>query len=303
MFSSILILGPTASGKSSLAVKIAKKINAEIVNMDSMQVYKDLPILSAIPTNEEMDGIPHHLFGNIDAGHSFSTGEYIKLAKAKIDEINSLGKTAILVGGTGLYAHALTCGMVETPPVPPEIRSQIRKLVEADRRGQYNRLKKVDPISYSKIEANDSVRISRALEVFDATGRSLSDWHKEEQPPILKAGSWKGIGLMPPREIVYENIEKRFHNMVKNGGLDEVRALWGRNLEKDLPSMKALGIPNLIEYLEGLVRLDDAIARAITQTRQYAKRQYTWLNNRAANWPKIEKIDEKSRLLDVFSYL
>lgn len=303
MLSSILILGPTASGKSSLAVKIAKKINAEIINMDSMQVYQDLPILSAMPNIDEMEGVPHHLFGHIDSATSFNTGQYLKEAENKIKEINNKGKTAVLVGGTGLYAHSLTSGLVETPPVPPEIRSQVRKLVEADRRGQYNRLKKIDALAHSRIEANDSVRIARALEVYDATGKSLSDWHKEEQPPILKKGDWQGFGLMPPREIVYANIEKRFHNMVHNGGLEEVEALWKRNLSDDLPAMKALGIPNLIEYFEGLVRLDDAISRAITQTRQYAKRQYTWLNNRAADWPKIEKIDEKSRLLDVFSYL
>ncbi|MBN8649131.1 MAG: tRNA (adenosine(37)-N6)-dimethylallyltransferase MiaA [Caulobacterales bacterium] len=292
MLSSILILGPTASGKSSLAVKIAKKINAEIINMDSMQVYKDLPILSATPNTEEREGVTHHLFGYIDAAQAFSTGEYIKAAKNKIDEINIRNKTAILVGGTGLYAHALTCGMVETPPVSPEIRSQVRKLVEADRRGQYNRLKKIDPIAHNRIEANDSVRIARALEVFDATGKSLSEWHKDEQPPIIKPENWRGFGLMPPREFVYENIEKRFRQMVTNGGLEEVENLWKRNLPDDLPAMKALGIPNLIEYFEGLVRLDDAISRAITQTRQYAKRQYTWLNNRASEWPKFENAQD-----------
>lgn len=289
MLSTIIILGPTASGKSALAVEIANKINAEVVNMDSMQVYVDLPILSAAPSIEEQKNIKHHLFSYIDANHAFSTGEYIIAAKAKIDEINARNKTAILVGGTGLYSHALTQGMVETPPVPPEIRSQVRKLVEADKRGQYNRLKKIDPLAHSRIEANDGVRIARALEVFDATGKSLSDWHKDEQPPILKAGTWRGFGLMPPRELVYEKIAARFNAMVKNGGLDEVEALWKRGLSKELPAMKALGIPNIIEYFEGLVRLDDAISRAITQTRQYAKRQYTWLNNRAGDWDKFDK--------------
>lgn len=288
MLSTIIILGPTASGKSALAVEIARKINAEIINMDSMQVYKDLPILSAAPTLQEQGGIKHHLFLHIDAAHAYSTGQYIQEAKEKIDEVNTNGKCAVLVGGTGLYAHALTKGMVETPPVPPEIRAATRKLVETDRYGQYNRLKKVDKEAASRIEGNDTVRIARALEVYDATGRTISDWHKEEQPPILKAGTWQGFGLMPPREAVYAKIEARFNAMVTNGGLDEIRALYARNLPDDLPAMKALGVPNLIEFFEHKISRDGAIARAITQTRQYAKRQYTWLNNRAADWDKFE---------------
>ncbi len=282
----IIILGPTASGKTAISIEIARKFDGEVINMDSMQVYKDLPILSAAPTKSEMGDIPHHLFGHVDAAHPYSTGEYILEAKRAIDGVLSRGKKAILVGGTGLYAHSLTQGMVETPPVPPEIRAKTRKLVEADRKGQYNRLKKHDPYYASKIEANDIVRIARALEVFEATGKSLSDWHAEEQPPILKNGSWQGIGLMPEREPVYEKITARFKAMVSNGGLQEVEALWKRGLADDLPAMKALGIPNLIEYFEGRAPLDEAISSAITQTRQYAKRQLTWLRNRAADWKK-----------------
>jgi tRNA dimethylallyltransferase len=288
MLSSILILGPTASGKTAISLEIANKINGEIINMDSMQVYRDLPILSAAPSAKERGKIPHHLFLHKDAAHSYSTGEYILEAKAKIDEINAKGKIAILVGGTGLYSHALTQGMVETPPVPPEIRAQTRKLVDADKRGCYNRLRKIDPDAASRIEPNDAIRISRALEVYDATGRTISDWHKEEQPPILKAGSWQGIGLMPPREQVYEKIAARFNAMIDNGGLEEVKALWDRELPNDLPALKALGIPNLFEYFNGEIDLESAISRAITQTRQYAKRQYTWLNNRASDWQKFE---------------
>ena len=287
-----IILGPTASGKTALAIAIAKKFDAEIVNMDSMQVYKDLPILSAAPTKAEQEGVPHHLFGHVDAAHSYSTGEYILEAKRTIDDIIARGKKAILVGGTGLYAHSLTEGMVETPPVPAEIRAKTRKLVESDRKGQYNRLKKHDPEIAWRIEPNDAVRIARALEVYEATGKPLSEWHKDEQPPILNKNQWQGFGLMPPRELIYDKIEKRFRGMVTNGGLQEVEALWKRGLADDLPAMKALGIPNLIEYFEGEVPLDEAISRAITQTRQYAKRQLTWLRNRAADWKKYESADE-----------
>lgn len=291
MQNTIIILGPTASGKSALAVKIAKKINAEIINMDSMQVYKEIPILSAAPNEDEMDNIPHHLFLHKSAAHTYSTGEYIAEAKAKIDEIHSKGKKAILVGGTGLYAHSLTQGMVETPPVPAEIRANTRRIVEADKRGSYNRLRKHDPEAAERIEPNDIVRIARALEVFDATGKSLSDWHKEEQPPILANGSWHGIGIMPEREIIYEKIAKRFFAMADNGGIEEVETLLNMKLDESLPAMKALGVPSLVQYLEGQLDIHTAIDRAITETRQYAKRQLTWLRNRAIDWPKYETTD------------
>lgn len=296
MTNTILILGPTASGKSALALEVARAKNGEIINMDSMQVYKDIPILSARPSLAEMGDIKHHLFGHIDAAHSYSTGEYLLEAKAKIDEIMARGKCAILVGGTGLYAHALTMGMVETPPVPAEIRAATRKSVEADRRAAHNRLKQIDPEAAARIEVKDSVRIARALEVYEATGKSLSDWHKDPQPPILAAGSWRGIALNPPREIVYANIEKRFLAMTENGAIDEVRALINRNLANDLPAIKAIGVPQIQKYFNDELTLDEAISRAITETRQYAKRQYTWINNRAKDWEKIEEIDDITRL-------
>lgn len=297
----ILILGPTASGKSALALALAKKLGGEIVNMDSMQVYRDIPILSARPTLTEMGNIPHHLFGHIDASHSYSTGEYLAEAKTKIDEITAKGKSAVLVGGTGLYAHALTMGMVETPPVPAEIRAQTRKAVEADRRAAHNKLEEVDPEAASRIEVKDSVRIARALEVYEATGKSLSDWHKDPQPPILANGTWRGIALNPPREIVYANIEKRFMVMAENGAIDEVRALINRNLAGDLPATKAIGVPQIQKYFNDELSLEEAISRAITETRQYAKRQYTWINNRAKDWEKIEEIDAELRLEAVFA--
>ena len=301
MIQPILILGPTASGKSKLAVQIAREIGGEIINMDSMQVYKDIPILSARPTPSEMGGIAHHLFGHIDAAHAYSTGEYLLEAKAVIDEISARGKTPILVGGTGLYAHALTQGMVETPPVPAQIRASTRKLVETDRRAAHNKLLEVDPEAAARIEVKDAIRISRALEVYEATGKSLSDWHKNPQPPILTAGAWRGFTLAPPREIVYAKIEARFKAMAENGALTEVHALLARNLDQGLPALKALGVPSFIQYMKFEISLEEAISRSITETRQYAKRQYSWINNRAADWEKLEQIDEKSRLQAVLS--
>lgn len=303
MLHPILILGPTASGKSKLAVQIARDIGGEIINMDSMQVYRDIPILSARPTASEMGGIAHYLFGHIDSAYTYSTGEYLLEAKAAIDEISARDKTPILVGGTGLYAHALTQGMVETPPVPAQIRAATRKLVETDRRAAHNKLLEVDPAAAARIEVKDAIRISRALEVYEATGKSLSEWHKDPQPPILASGKWRGFTLAPPREIVYANIEARFRAMAENGALAEVHALMARNLAPDLPALKALGVPSFISYMKFEISLEDAINRAITETRQYAKRQYSWINNRAVDWEKLEQIDEKSRLKAVLSQI
>lgn len=297
----ILILGPTASGKTSLAIELAKKNDAHIINMDSMQVYKEIPILSAAPSEAEKEDVPHHLFGHVPASHSYSTGEYLREVQEKLKELR--GEKIIFVGGTGLYAHSMTEGMVETPPVAPEIRSAVRRFVDDECREAYKKLQSVDKESAKAIKPNDGVRISRALEVFEATGKPISEWHKEPQPPILQKGTWQGIGLMPPREAVYEKIAQRFNAMIDNGGIDEVARLIVQNLDDNLPVMKALGVPSLKKFYQEELEMEEAISRAITETRQYAKRQYTWLRNRAANWPKIEEIDENLRMKKVLDLI
>lgn len=280
----LLILGPTASGKTARAIATARAQRGEIINMDSMQVYRDLAILTARPTAREQEGVAHFMFGTVDAAVPWSTGDWLRAAIELIGMIQARGNRPILVGGTGLYAAALTEGLVETPPVPPEIRAAVRKAAGADPRAAHRRLASVDREAASKIEPRDAVRIARALEVYEATGRALSDWHREPQPPALPPGSWDGLVLVPEREALYARIEQRFHAMLEAGALDEAHALWQRGLDPALPALKAHGMPGLIDYFEGHIDLAAATARAILDTRHYAKRQLTWIRNRCTDW-------------------
>jgi tRNA dimethylallyltransferase len=284
----LLILGPTASGKTAFAMERARAQNGEVINMDSMQVYRDLDILTARPSAREMGPVAHHLFGHVDAKDAYSTGIWLVEAMAAIHDIQSRGKVPILVGGTGLYAHALTQGLVPTPPVPADIRANTRLSVGADPRSAHARLLKVDPEAGKRIEPKDVTRIARALEVFEATGRTLSDWHKDPQPPLLAPDTWEGVALMPQREVLYARIEARFDAMMEAGGLNEAHALWQRRLDPDLPAMKAVGIPPLGDFFEQYCDYETAVARAILDSRHYAKRQMTWIRNRANQWKVIE---------------
>lgn len=288
MQSILLILGPTASGKSAYGVAMARRHDGEIINMDSMQVYADLQILTARPTLDDMVGIPHHLFGHVDAGVAYSTGIWVDEAMAAIADIQSRGKRPILVGGTGLYAHALTEGLVPTPPVPADIRANTRLSVGADPRAAHARLMQVDPVAAKRIEPKDVARIARALEVFEATGRPLSDWHGDPQPPLLAKGTWEGVALMPERSELYARIEARFDAMMDAGGLNEAHALWQRRLDPDLPAMKAVGIPPFGDFFDQLIDYETAVSRAVLDSRHYAKRQMTWIRNRATGWKVLD---------------
>jgi tRNA dimethylallyltransferase len=282
----ILIAGPTASGKSALALALAEKLGGTIVNADSMQVYRDLRIITARPTPAEEARVPHRLYGHVDAAVNYSTGQWLRDIAAVLDELNAAGRLPILVGGTGLYFKALTSGLAAVPAIPAEIREQVRARMRSEGAAVLHaELARRDPVTAQRLMVNDRSRISRALEVVLATGRSLTDWHREGLPALVEPARAAKVFLTCERKQLVARIETRFAAMLKAGALDEVRALAARRLDPALPAMKAHGVPWLIRHLNGEIALDAAAAGAVMDTRRYAKRQLTWFRNQMKDWP------------------
>jgi len=282
----ILIAGPTASGKSALALALAEKIGGIIVNADSMQVYRDLRVITARPTPAEEARVPHRLYGHVDAGENYSVGRWCRDVGTVLAEIERQGRVAILVGGTGLYFKALTTGLAAVPPIPAEIRGQVRaRLASEGAAALHGELAGLDPATAQRLMVNDRSRIARALEVVLATGCSLTDWHREGLPALVDSARAAKIFLTCERTQLVARIEVRFAAMLKAGALDEVRALASRQLDPLLPAMKAHGVPWLIRHLHGEISLDEAAAGAVMDTRRYAKRQLTWFRNQMKDWP------------------
>ncbi len=281
------IAGPTASGKSAFAVKLAKRLDGEIVNADALQVYSKLQILSARPTKTEMGKIPHHLFGHVNPEKKYSTGHWLRAVDPLIIEILARGKTPILVGGTGLYYKALTQGLAQVPKLPDDAMKNAQEVLEEGGIDALRRLAdNLDPRASSKVLGNDPQRLLRIVSVAKGTGKPLSLWQSETNA-VLPAGTWKGFVLLPNRENLYDRINTRFADMIKNGGLAEAKYIHSLNLAKDLPAMKAIGLRDLIAHLEGEISLDMAIERAMRQTRRFAKRQYTWLRGQMSHWEHV----------------
>lgn len=290
----LLIHGPTASGKSALALALARELNGDIINADALQVYADLRVLTARPDDADLAAAPHFLYGDIDAAERFSVGKWKNRAIAAVRSSFNRGRIPIIVGGTGLAFVALTEGLADIPAIPADIRDATRRRVEEDPEAALADLAEHDPIAGARLFAADHVRVTRALEVFAATGRSLTDWQAETQP-ALRADEWLGIALHPPRAALYQTIDARFTQMVALGALDEAETLWKRGLPRDLPAMKAHGMPWLGAYFDGEIKLERATELACRDTRHYAKRQYTWLNGRGSSWPKLEEISVEAR--------
>ncbi len=284
----MLIAGPTASGKSALALTLAERFNGTIVNADSMQVYRDLRIITARPTPEEEARVPHMLYGHVDAAENYSTGRWIKDVAVALQDIRAAGRLPILVGGTGLYFSALTKGLAAVPPIPPDIREDVRgRLAREGVAPLRAELEALDPTTAARLRVNDRSRISRALEVVKATGRSITDWHKEGMPPVLDSEKTAKVFLTVDRKELVGRIEARFDAMLAAGALDEVRALAARKLDPTLPAMKAHGVPWLIRHLKGEITLEQAAAGGKMDTRRYAKRQVTWFRNQLPDWPML----------------
>lgn len=276
----MLIAGPTASGKSALALDLAQKAGGIVINTDSMQVYRDLRIITARPTPEEEARVPHRLYGHVDAAINFSAGAWVTDAAKALAEARAQNKLPIFVGGSGLYFRALTRGLSAIPPIPAGIREAVRARLERDGvEALHAELARHDPVSAERLKPRDRTRIARALEVIEATGRALPDWHREGLPPLLPSGEFSALFLAPEREALYARIDARFDAMLAAGAIDEVAALAERRLDPLLPAMKAHGVPVLIRHIRGEVTREAAAEFGRTETRQYAKRQFTWFRH------------------------
>ncbi|ACG77288.1 tRNA delta(2)-isopentenylpyrophosphate transferase [Phenylobacterium zucineum HLK1] len=288
-----LIAGPTASGKSALALRLAEASGAEIVNADSMQLYAGLRVLTAGPGPEETARAPHHLFGSVDPADGWSVGRWLRAASEVIADIRGRGRPVVVVGGTGLYFRALTQGLAEIPEVPADVRA--KAAADFERMGEAafrTRLAEVDPAAAARIAPGDRQRLCRAWEVFAATGQALSDLQRTGAPAIA---DWSAVALEPPRPALYARCDARLHAMVREGALEEVRALIARNLDPALPAMKAVGVREFAAHLRGETSLEAAVEAAQQETRRYAKRQITWMRGQMAGWPRLTADDHEGQ--------
>lgn len=293
-----LIAGPTASGKSALAVMLAKSLSetgsgALVVNADASQVYADLRILSARPTDEEMAGIPHRLFGHIDAAEAHNAVRWADEARAIIAQAHEGGQVPILVGGTGLHMRTLLHGIAPVPEIDPDIREAVRALPVA---AAHAALAAADPDAAARLNPADTTRVARALEVVRSTGRTLTDWQQAIAGGIAGQIALAPLVLLPPRDWLRDRCDTRLVQMFGHGAIEEVEALLARNLDPDLPAMRAIGVPQIASHLRGDMTRAEALDLTQAATRQYAKRQYTWFRNQPpADWPRhIESLNVDS---------
>ena len=295
----VLIAGPTASGKSALALALAERLNGVIINADSMQVYRDLRIITARPTPEEEASISHRLYGHVDAAVNYSAGRWCEDVQGELAAATAGGQLPILVGGTGLYFKTLTQGLAAIPPVPADIRAAVRGRLERDGAAALHAdLMQKDPATAARLMPNDRSRITRALEVLTATGRPITDWHRDGLPPVLDPGAAVKVFLARDRTELYARIDTRFDAMLTSGALDEVRALAARHLDPLLPAMKAHGVPWLIRYLNGEIGLEEAAEGGKRDTRRYTKRQATWFRNQLPDWTWVQPEEALAAVTD-----
>jgi tRNA dimethylallyltransferase len=291
----LLIAGPTASGKSVLAVELARAADGVVINADSMQVYRDLRILTARPTPHQETQAPHQLYGHVDAAVNCSVGIWLDDARHALEQADRAGQLPIFVGGTGLYFKALLRGLSAIPAVPHDIRDAIRARLERNGiEALHRELSARDPVAGARLKPRDRARIPRALEVLEATGKPIDAWHAHGLPPLLQAGEVRAVFLVPDRAELHARIDRRFARMLAEGGRDEVAALASRNLDPMLPVMKALGVPPLLRHLRGEISLDEARTFGSAETRQYAKRQFTWFRHQLPEFEWVAPADAQN---------
>ncbi|MGK2912253.1 MAG: tRNA (adenosine(37)-N6)-dimethylallyltransferase MiaA [Sphingobium sp.] len=271
-----LIAGPTASGKSALAIALAERTGGIVINADASQVYRDLSLLSARPSPEEVARAPHRLFGHIDGAEACSAPRWAAEAKAEIAAAHAAGKLPILVGGTGLYIRTLLDGIAPVPEIDPEIRTEVRTLPVAE---TYAALTREDPAAAARLAAADTSRVARALEVVRSTGRTLAGWQAHKEGGIGESIALRPMILVPPRGWLIARCDMRFEAMIDQGAEEEVRTLLTRNLNPMLPVMRAIGVREVAAWIDGKIDRETMLERGCLATRQYAKRQYTWFSN------------------------
>jgi len=281
----VLIAGPTASGKSALALALAERDGGCVINADASQVYACWRVLTARPDDAELARAPHELYGHVACTARYSVGDWLRDVAPAIDRARSAGLRPIVVGGTGLYFQALTNGLAEIPEVPRELRARSQAMLDA---GGLDRMAAaLDPETHARIDPRNPRRVQRAWEVLAATGRGLASWQDAPRHPLVAADAAVRIVLGPDISKLNNNIMSRFHAMMEAGALDEVRAFLAVGFDRRTPAGRVLGAPQLIAYLRGERDLDAAVAAAVTATRQFAKRQRTWFRNRMADWPRL----------------
>lgn len=288
--SAILITGPTASGKSALAVELAKRHGGAVVNADSMQVYDTLRILTARPSEEEMKGVPHHLYGYVPAGEAYSTGAWLRDVAALLPELRAKGQLPVFVGGTGLYFKALSGGLSDMPAIPDDIRNRLRaRLLDEGAEVLHSELAQVDPAAAGGLSIQDGQRIVRALEVMAATGQSILRFQGQGGPMLVDPASAEKIVVLPERAVLHQRINGRFEKMLEQGAEDEVKALLALGLPPEMPVMKAIGVSQIAAMLRGEMGRSEVIEKGAAATRQYAKRQMTWFRNQMdESWKRLQ---------------
>ena len=289
----MLIAGPTASGKSALALALAERLGGVVLNADSMQVYADLRILTARPDPGDEARVPHRLYGHVTADRPYSVGAWLEDVRRVLAEAAAARRVPVFVGGTGLYFRALTAGLAAVPPIPEEIRAHWRAR-RAEGAALHAELARRDPAMAARLRPTDPQRVLRALEVLDATGRSLADWQAETGPPLVRDAV--RMVLETDRAALYARIDARFDAMLRQGALDELIRLRARGLDPSLPALRALGVPSLMAHLDGRMPLDEAVAQAKAESRRYAKRQMTWFRRQMPEWPRIVAGDPDAAL-------
>jgi len=294
-----LIAGATASGKSALALALAERTGGVIINADSAQVYRDLPVLSAAPSAAERNRAEHRLYGIFDGSEPCSAAQWAELAREEISGAHSAARLPILVGGTGLYLRTLLEGIAPVPPVDPGIRSQVRSASASQNLAQ---LQRADPEAAARLNAADKIRIARALEVVLSTGRTLKQWQERREGGIARHVALKPLILLPPRPWIYARCDARFRQMMDGGAVEEVRRLLARGLDPALPVMRAIGVREIGAFLAGEIDRDEAIALGQQATRNYAKRQYTWFKHQPPpEWPRFTDALEGQAMADALA--